>query len=1039
MSSYNSPSTRAFDAVDVGRADFLVDDAPTSPDEARAAPSRKQQLERYANAHAPADVDITVHLSASATTAGATNPHLESAAEALPDGVSMADALDIDADYLITIPSRELPVSPAETPFDSRYVVDYALQHAALLHEMGHILYTDFEVYFDSLATVTDATPHESLIEDIYNSFEDGAIEYQIRAENTKRTAERQKLWNHNLRVQGFDSGTLAWTDGLSLALMDLAVYDTSTLGRLLDPSDTDLVFADATHRSLLIRLLPVIATARDTILPETDPNARIAHIEAFVTDYILPLLPDTSQSSQDDHNCDQSRSGSGDRSGSNGDPNHSDTDGQPDTGAESKAGSPDTPQSETPGESAGKSESADSTGDSTSSNTGAPDDSPNTPSDAPQGTSEDATPTDIDTGDIDPDEVDPGAGDTTPDSEFVPDDTDHAEVVARAAPADNSQSQGDEQAQRPQQSSPQDRSQSPADTDSPDDGAPDNESGNTQGEPQSADRDGVDKQGETPPTQTDTGAAATGTDTDPTDTHGEESSGESSTDSPQGAESADGTSSSDPTDNSQGADSKPGDTTGSSAGDQSEAPVDGQHSLTDFTTTSGSVDGETDSSDTGTNEAEATEGEGNADTEASPDEQAARDTPADMGDSSGRDTAAAESERAAESEEASSDADSSPSETEPAQSDATGGNEPTPDISVPSSDEAFDKEYVDTETSSAPTPNGDSSGAPESNADSVPPGLGDELEKLNRATSTLTDDDDDGDSTDEANSQQSGHEGAPVMLDQETLPVLPSENSSAATTDRWRTAVDNADRTGALMKKALPNSAPDEPIRGMTSGRFDSTRASAYASGRMTAFTQRFNEGDREYVLMIVLDRSRSMRDTVPNNLTAAEAAETAVAQFGLAAEDIGIDTSIIDFYNGELRVASPFSVPIEDTPDSLITGENKGGTPLAEAVTFCQERVRQEATNNIIPLLLVVTDGKPNDAERYFNALSEAKEVIPTVMGLALDDGRRSQRLTDASLSDDEVFDVQQTISQSDATTDRIANALDDLVVDAIDATTR
>lgn len=197
--------------------------------------------------------------------------------------------------------------------------------------------------------------------------------------------------------------------------------------------------------------------------------------------------------------------------------------------------------------------------------------------------------------------------------------------------------------------------------------------------------------------------------------------------------------------------------------------------------------------------------------------------------------------------------------------------------------------------------------------------------------------------------------------------------SNTADTAERWGDAAADAEFVADALRKALKESRRDADRSGVTSGTFDRQRAGALARGDMGAFSVRQPGDDKQYDLVIILDRSKSMRRHI-------DTAEDALVRFALACEDIGINVGVVDFTQGEARLVKPFSVECEHVRESLLSKQYGGGTPLADALGLGRELLEQRRNS---PLVLVVTDGKLGNADAYHDELAQS---YAPVCGLTL-----------------------------------------------------
>jgi Mg-chelatase subunit ChlD len=115
----------------------------------------------------------------------------------------------------------------------------------------------------------------------------------------------------------------------------------------------------------------------------------------------------------------------------------------------------------------------------------------------------------------------------------------------------------------------------------------------------------------------------------------------------------------------------------------------------------------------------------------------------------------------------------------------------------------------------------------------------------------------------------------------------------------------------------------------------------------------------EKRYALVLVLDRSGSMRNGNPPKI---EVATQALARFAVAAETLGINVAIVDFLHGEARLVKPFSVPTRHVQATLLDTECGGGTPLADALGLARRLVEGHRDE---PLIVTVTDDEPSSVD--------------------------------------------------------------------------
>ncbi|ESS12459.1 MAG: cobalamin biosynthesis protein CobT [uncultured archaeon A07HR60] len=169
-----------------------------------------------------------------------------------------------------------------------RRIFDLAVQEALVVHEVGHIRYTDIDGFHELLAE-TDPD-RRRLFARIWNTLEDGAIERNLR----HRYAVATELDVLNANLFGTDSlGRDAPADGsrrfsffhaVLAGLADMAVYDSGRFRQLRSPEATDIRMATLRDRRALDEFLPTMRETVQTVLAEPDPAARNDRIWTFWT-----------------------------------------------------------------------------------------------------------------------------------------------------------------------------------------------------------------------------------------------------------------------------------------------------------------------------------------------------------------------------------------------------------------------------------------------------------------------------------------------------------------------------------------------------------------------------------------------------------------------------------------------------------------------------------------------------------------------------------------------------------------------------------
>lgn len=207
----------------------------------------------------------------------------------------------------------------------SRDVYDMTVQEALLIHEVGHVLYTDHSAFQRTLSRVD--LKYKGAYKRLWNSLEDGAIEEQLR----QRFNVEDEIFVANANIMGdkiqdgdndaLQSQEVDLYGAVTIGCLDLAVYDSGKFSRLRDQNDSSLTMRSDVERDLLEELVPVLKDAVADVLTESDPVDRTERIHEFWCE-VRDKLDEAEDEGQNQEDAEQTgdEAGDGDGDGDAGD-----------------------------------------------------------------------------------------------------------------------------------------------------------------------------------------------------------------------------------------------------------------------------------------------------------------------------------------------------------------------------------------------------------------------------------------------------------------------------------------------------------------------------------------------------------------------------------------------------------------------------------------------------------------------------------------------------------------------------------------------
>ncbi|AUV84360.1 hypothetical protein C2R22_22695 (plasmid) [Salinigranum rubrum] len=205
-------------------------------------------------------------------------------------------------------------------------------------------------------------------------------------------------------------------------------------------------------------------------------------------------------------------------------------------------------------------------------------------------------------------------------------------------------------------------------------------------------------------------------------------------------------------------------------------------------------------------------------------------------------------------------------------------------------------------------------------------------------------------DTRSEENSGQRGGTGySPGSLTD--LDILPLANDLVPPRE-WAAIEDGAGRVADTLEMYLRLDRRKSTRRGLSAGAYDTRAGHRLAIGDPRVCKSRTVGNEKQYALVLILDRSGSMRGGSPAKI---EVATQALTRLALAAENLGIRVAVIDFIHGNARLVKPFSIETRHVQSSLLDTSCGGGTPLAEAIDLANDLIEAQRDD---PLIISVGD---------------------------------------------------------------------------------
>ncbi|MFC5973725.1 VWA domain-containing protein [Halomarina salina] len=801
-------------------------------------------------------------------------------------------------------------------PLNDQVTADHAHQFGLAFHELLHILKTAITAIGELLDTEIDSQYHAQ-VHDLINIIEDGAIESEaIRGENFSDNAGIRLELTRRLHSQTPDDipngqeVRYSFWDAVTSCLYDEAIYPTSITDVLLDEDDDRVRFKSEADRAAFEAIhtelctlsrdaLAIRSADRDDTTHAHDKTASVRRARRVIqtwTDHIQPVLEaDTRDQQQDQDN------------------EHAQGDGQGQS--QERDGDEQSQQQESSGDATGRSESAsdpDGVGDISSGN-GQPQTATEDASATPGENAEPSLPEDFDprevtlsreatddphqnifeqpqvTADPNPDDIDAYSSRTTPDD----------------ADDSISDTDADGEAGAPSPGTSDSGADASGDGDQRGDGEASNPSSGDSA-PESSTRVQAIAQATERTREREKAGGANGTKTETEPSAGNESGAQPT-----------------PTDSHVAGDSAGGDRPREQSSQLTLANFEEENQPRtkddlEESPSSSENEGESESESgspgvggDGGRDVEVNDGEDTEDTEG-------MENTGSTGSTSSASSVADQTQDLPDGPAHAQSSSRSQREEQAAYEDALAGDERA--ARTEADREQIDKQALEDELDA----------------------LGDHLERQHRQHSH--------DTGGEENSGQRGGVGySPENLtDLEILPVA----DDLVPPHEWAAIEDGAGRVADTLEMYLRLDRRKSTRRGLSAGAYDTRAGHRLAIGDPRVCKSRTMGNEKQYALVLILDRSGSMRGGSPAKI---EVATQALTRFALAAENLGIRVAVIDFIHGNARLIKPFSIETRHIQSSLLDTSCGGGTPLAEAIGLANDLVEAQRDD---PLIISVGD---------------------------------------------------------------------------------
>lgn len=170
----------------------------------------------------------------------------------------------------------EVPSEPRDQPVTSyrNDVWNLLFQETILFHELGHLLWTDF----DSFGDLKEKADHSKLFKNLWNAAEDGVMEIYLSRQFNIR--DDLFVLNSNL-TEDFDANNFGFADLVSMGLIDRGFFNTGVWDQVMEEE------VDVEHQDQLRSLDPQLKALMTDLKHTPDPTERNQKVYDFYTDLV--------------------------------------------------------------------------------------------------------------------------------------------------------------------------------------------------------------------------------------------------------------------------------------------------------------------------------------------------------------------------------------------------------------------------------------------------------------------------------------------------------------------------------------------------------------------------------------------------------------------------------------------------------------------------------------------------------------------------------------------------------------------------------